>query len=72
MFWPRREGANLLKSRVKWNRKYFQKYNNFIKLEINYLEYELIYQLYYALCNVALWDKSYVEETKKILIKLKI
>ena len=51
---------------------FLKKYNNFIKLGINYLEYELIYQLYYALCNVALWDKSYVEETKKILIKLKI
>ena len=51
---------------------FLEKYNNFIKLEENYLDYELIYQLYYSLCNVALWDKSYVEETKKILIKLKI
>ena len=51
---------------------FLEKYSNYIKLEKNYLDYELIYQLYYALCNVALWDKSYVEETKKILIKLKI
>ena len=51
---------------------FLEKYNSYIKLEKNYLNYELIYQLYYALCNVALWDKSYVEETKKILIKLKI
>ena len=45
---------------------------NYIKLEKNYLNYEIIYQLYYALCNVALWDKSYIEETKRLLIKLKI
>jgi len=51
---------------------FLEKYNNYIKLEKDYLDYELIYQLYYALCNVALWDKSYVEETKKILIELKI
>ena len=51
---------------------FLEKYNNYIKLEKNYLDYEPIYQLYYALCNVALWDKSYIEETKKILIKLKI
>ena len=51
---------------------FLEKYNAYIKLEKNYLDYELIYQLYYALSNVALWDKSYVEETKKILIKLKI
>ena len=51
---------------------FLEKYNRFIKLNNNYLDYEPIYQLYYALCNVALWDKSYIEETKKILIKLKI
>ena len=51
---------------------FLEKYSVYIKLEKNYLDYELIYQLYYALCNVALWDKSYVEETKKILIKLEI
>jgi fructosamine-3-kinase len=51
---------------------FLEKYSVYIKLEKNYLDYELIYQLYYALCNVALWDKSYVEETKKILIRLKI
>jgi protein-ribulosamine 3-kinase len=52
--------------------KFLEKYNNYIKLEKNYLDYEIIYQLYYALCNVALWDRSYIKETKKLLIKLKI
>ena len=52
--------------------KFLEKYNNYIKLEKNYLDYEIIYQLYYALCNVALWDRSYIKETEKLLVKLKI
>ena len=52
--------------------KFLGKYNDYIKLEKNYLDYEIIYQLYYALCNVALWDRNYIEETEKLLIKLKI
>ena len=38
---------------------FLEKYNDYIKLEKNYLDYEIIYQLYYALCNVALWDRYY-------------
>ena len=52
--------------------KFLEKYNNYIELDKNYLTYEPAYQLYYALCNVALWDKSYIKETKKLLLKLKI
>jgi fructosamine-3-kinase len=52
--------------------KFLVKYNDYIKLEKNYLDYEIIYQLYYALCNVALWDRSYIKETEKLLIKLQI
>ena len=52
--------------------KFLEKYNNYMKLEKNYLDYEIIYQLYYALCNVALWDRSYIKETEKLLIKLQI
>ena len=48
--------------------KFLEKYNNYIKLEKNYLDYEIIYQLYYALCNVALWDRSYIKETENLLI----
>jgi len=51
---------------------FLKKYNRYINIEKNYLDYEPIYQLYYALCNVALWDKSYVEEVEKLLIKSKI
>ena len=51
---------------------FLEKYNDYIKLDKNYLDYEIIYQLYYALCNVALWDRYYIKETEKLLIKLKI
>ena len=51
---------------------FLSKYDNHIKLEKNYLEYEPIYQLYYSLCNVALWDISYIEDVKRLLVKLKI
>ena len=52
--------------------EFLEKYNDYIELDKNYLTYEPVYQLYYALCNVALWDKSYIEETKKLLSKLKV
>ena len=51
---------------------FLEKYNDYIPLEKNYLEYEFIYQLYYALCNVALWDISYIKEVKKLINKIKI
>ena len=50
---------------------FLDKYNDKIKLDKDYLSYEPIYQLYYALCNVALWDNSYIREVKKILDKIK-
>tara|TARA_Y100001970_G_scaffold283604_1_gene399205 strand:- start:28174 stop:29046 length:873 start_codon:yes stop_codon:yes gene_type:complete len=52
--------------------EFLDKYNEYIKIDKNYNNYEPVYQLYYALCNVALWDRSYIKEVKKILIKLKI
>jgi fructosamine-3-kinase len=51
---------------------FLNKYNNQILLDKDYLSYEPIYQLYYALCNVALWDSSYIKEVKKLLDKIKI
>ena len=51
---------------------FLEKYNDYITVEKNYLSYEPVYQLYYALCNVALWDKSYIDEVKKLLKKLKL
>jgi fructosamine-3-kinase len=51
---------------------FLDKYNEYINLDKSYLEYEPIYQLYYALCNVALWDKSYIKEVKRLINKIKI
>ncbi len=52
--------------------KFLDKYNDKIKLDKNYLIYEPVYQLYYALSNVALWDKLYIKETKRLLKKLRL
>ncbi len=51
---------------------FLDKYNDYIKIEKNYDDYEPIYQLYYSLSNIALWDKSYIEDTKKLIKKLKV
>ena len=51
---------------------FLKKYNEIISLDKNYLKYEAVYQLYYALCNVALWNKSYIKEVKRLLIKIGI
>lgn len=51
---------------------FLDKYNDKILLDKEYLNYEPIYQLYYALCNVALWDSLYIKEVKKLLDKIKL
>ena len=51
---------------------FIEKYNYYIKIDKYYLDYEPIYQLYYALCNVAIWDKSYIKEVEKLLIRSKV
>ena len=51
---------------------FLKKYSHYINVDKYYLDYEPIYQLYNALCNVALWDKSYIQEVKKLWIKIKI
>ena len=48
------------------------KYKEYIPIDKNYLSYEPVYQLYYALCNVVLWDKSYTNEVKNLLNKINI
>ncbi len=50
---------------------FLKKYNEYINIDKGYLEYEPIYQIYYALCNVALWDKSYIKEVERLIRKLK-
>ena len=47
-------------------------YKEYIPIDKNYFFYEPVYQLYYALCNVVLWDKSYTNEVSRLLNKIKI
>ena len=51
---------------------FLDKYNDHIKVDKYYLEYEPVYQLYYSLLNVYLWDRRYVEDVRKLLDKIKI
>ena len=48
------------------------KYNDYKKIDKNYLTYEPIYQLYYSLLNVYLWDESYIQDSRNLLNKIKI
>tara|TARA_Y100001970_G_scaffold166351_1_gene203460 strand:- start:27482 stop:28354 length:873 start_codon:yes stop_codon:yes gene_type:complete len=49
---------------------FLSKYNEYITIDKKYLSYENVYQLYYALCNVLLWDKSYEREVERLLNKI--
>ena len=51
---------------------FLDKYNEHIKIDKYYFKYEPIYQLYYSLLNVYLWDRSYVEDVRKLLERIKI
>ena len=51
---------------------FLDKYNDHIKVDKYYLEYEPVYQLYYSLLNVYLWDRKYVEDVRQLLNKIKI
>ena len=54
------------------DKDFLNKYKEYIPIDKNYLAYEPVYQLYYALCNVVLWDKSYTIEVNNLLNKIKI
>ena len=51
---------------------FLDKYNDHIKVDKYYFEYEPVYQLYYSLLNVYLWDRRYVEDVRRLLDKIKI
>ena len=51
---------------------FLDKYNDYIKIDKYYFEYEPIYQLYYSLLNVYLWDRNYIEDVRKLLERIKI
>ena len=54
------------------DRNFLDKYNEIIKVDKYYYNYEPIYQLYYSLLNVHLWDRSYMEDTRNLINKLNI
>jgi len=54
------------------DRNFLDKYNDHISIDKYYLNYEPIYQLYYSLLNVYLWDRSYIENVQVLLDKTKI
>ena len=54
------------------DKNFLDRYNDYINIDKNYLEYEPIYQLYYSLLNVYLWDRSFVKNVRKLLGKIKI
>ena len=54
------------------DRNFLDKYNDHISIDKYYINYEPIYQLYYSLLNVYLWDRSYIENVRDLLDKIKI
>ncbi len=54
------------------DKNFLDRYNDYISIDKNYLEYEPIYQLYYSLLNVYLWDRSFVKNVRKLIGKIKI
>ena len=54
------------------DRNFLDKYNDHISIDKYYVNYEPIYQLYYSLLNVYLWDRSYIENVRGLLDKIKI
>ena len=54
------------------DRNFLDKYNDHISIDKYFVNYEPIYQLYYSLLNVYLWDRSYIENVRGLLDKIKI
>ena len=54
------------------DKNFIKKYNNNIKIDNEYYNYEPIYQLYYSLLNVYLWDRQYIHNVKNLLNLIKV
>ena len=54
------------------DRNFLDRYNDHISIDKHYINYEPVYQLYYSLLNVYLWDRSYIENVSGLLDKIKI
>jgi fructosamine-3-kinase len=51
---------------------FFNNYSERIPLEKSYFEYEPVYQIYYSLLNVYLWDRGYINDVYRLIKKLKL
>ena len=51
---------------------FFNQYSEIISIDKMYFSYEPIYQLYYSLLNVHLWDRRYIHDVENLLKKIKI
>ena len=51
---------------------FLERYNELIRIDDEYKIYEPVYQLYYSLLNVYLWDKVYIKDVERLLKKIKI
>ena len=49
---------------------FFNKYSEIISIDKMYFSYEPIYQLYYSLLNVHLWDRRYIQDVENLLKKI--
>ena len=54
------------------DKNFINKYNENIGLDNYYLKYEFVYQLYYSLLNVYLWDRSYISDVSNLLNKISL
>ena len=50
--------------------KFFEVYTNSFNISKDFYNYEPVYQLYFSLLNVHLWDRSYVEDVSLLLKKI--
>ena len=52
------------------DKKFLDFYSNEIKIDRNYYTYEPIYQLYFSLLNIYLWNRDYIKDTESLLKKI--
>ena len=51
---------------------FLEKYNEIIKIDKDFKYYEPVYQLYYSLLNVHLWDRRYIKDVDRLLKIIKV
>ena len=54
------------------DKNFLKKYSEKIQIDSNFIKYEFVYQLYYSLLNVYLWDRSYINNVSKLIKEVKL